>query len=120
HSSLRELKCSWVSLLGILIEQWSARIWKSHDLSSLVKCLPHSTVLGLPNHLHLKIVGYKDELRMASAYSEAKEGEGRLGIVDEVCKHVCLHMVHFNQRNIQSHRQPFGKRRSYQQSAHKS
>src|SRR5690606_20631555 len=57
HSSLWELKCSWVSLLGILIDQWSARIWKSHDLSSLVKCLPHSIVLGLPNHLHLKIVG---------------------------------------------------------------
>lgn len=111
---MRKLEAVRVSLRSMLVDQRSSRIWQSEQLGCLIECFTGGIVLRFSDDAHLQGIIHPDNLGMSAGYcqTEKRKGGNRLmlsGLLQKVRKDVSLHMINFQERNIQSKGKRFGK-----------
>src|SRR3546814_711597 len=89
-----------VPVLGIAVDQRSARIRKSKDFGRFVERFARGIVECLAQQFHLEVVRHQDQLRMPPRYRKAQEREFGNRFFDKVRENVCLHVVYLDKRDI--------------------
>lgn len=101
-----KLKAVRVALFRIAINDGTARIRQTENLSRLVESLAGGVVDGASKSLHIKIIIHLQQQRMTARNSQAEEWERRYGLgivgfLQKIRQHVCLQVIHLYQGDIQ-------------------
>ena len=94
----------WVALSRQAVDDGASGIAQSHHFGAFVDGLTSGIIDGLSEHLHVIIGIDPDNLSVATAHQQTKEGHGRsrgiiVAFLDEMRHDMSLQMVDINERN---------------------
>ena len=93
----------------------TAWIRKTHNARNLIKGFSCRIIPCLSQKLECVVIFYNHQHRMTSGYDQRQERRLKVRVLQQVGKNMAFHMVHRNQRLIQSPGAGLGRCHTYQQ-----